>query len=70
MSDKTAQPAAIDCTYNSDIVCPHCAFAYTPAWVANNKKEAKCVRCGGKYSLVVVHVERYSTAIIGDRVTA
>ena len=60
----------IDCEYNSNIVCPHCASVVEPCTADGLPEgEEECCVCGGVYYIEPDVEITYSTKIVGERVT-
>ena len=55
-------------SYNDKVVCPHCGLSYYPDEMYEDT-EVECERCDGSYSVELEHSVKYSTEIIGERVT-
>lgn len=56
-----------DCSYTSEIICPHCGsdgFEYE-----HENKDLECHVCKGEISLEVELTPSYTTSIKGDRIT-
>lgn len=57
-----------DCSYNSEIICPHCGSKISNDDIHENQ-DIECHVCEGEISLEVEYTAYYSTSIKGKRIT-
>ncbi|MNJ58927.1 hypothetical protein D3C77_545860 [compost metagenome] len=61
---------ASDFEYQDECKCPHCATVMHLESEDHKDQEMTCEVCGGRFKLTLNYEVTYSTAMLGQRVTA
>ncbi|MDD1966142.1 hypothetical protein NPS29_12505 [Pseudomonas putida] len=59
-----------DFEYQDECKCPHCATAFHLESEDHRDQKMTCDVCGGRFELTLNYEVTYTTAVIGERVTA